>query len=129
MKHRYSKRTCVKGSVTFTVEGVTGEGRILDLTVPGCRVESPLSPRIGDCISLRLFMSRNRESFDVSIGIVRWVNDGRFGVEFIAMDQKDRLRFNTCVARHLQRNKRAPQIYSRQPGAINWHLEGANSGD
>ena len=128
MNHRYSQRTCVNGFVTFTVEGITGEGRILDLTVPGCMVESSLSPRTGDCITLRLFISRKRERFDVSMGIVRWAHSGRFGVEFIAMDQKDRLRFNRHLARCLHRNKSTSQICGSQLGVINWHLEEADSG-
>jgi hypothetical protein len=53
------------------------------------------------------------------MGIVRWAHSGRFGVEFIAMDQKDRLRFNKRLARCLQRNKTTSQIYGDQLGAIN----------
>ncbi len=123
MKRRYLKRASVRGSVIFTAAGLTGEGRILDLTVPGCMVESDLSPQKGDCVTLRMFIPQFGATFNVSMGVVRWVKSGRFGVEFIAMKQKDRLRYNLCVSKCLRGNTSTPKTYSNQPGTVNWHLK------
>ena len=98
MKDRYSQRVPVDASVIFTVGGLTYEGQVLNLTVPGCMVESPISPQKGDCMPLRLFIPEFQTSFDVSMGVVRWVNGRRFGLEFIGMEQNERLRYNACVA-------------------------------
>jgi hypothetical protein len=59
---------------------------------------------------------------------VRWVDGSRFGVEFIEMDQKERLRYNATVDKLIQHqaNSHTPSSrkrYSRQPGGLNWHLE------
>jgi PilZ domain-containing protein len=123
MKRRYLQRASVRGSVIFTVAGLTGEGQILDLTVPGCMVESDLSPQKGDSVTLRMFIPQFGATFNVSMGVVRWVKGDRFGVEFIAMKQKDRLRYNLCVAKCLQGKTSTPKTYSNQPGTINWHLK------
>jgi hypothetical protein len=123
MKRRYLQRAAVRGSVIFTVAGLTGEGQVLNLTVPGCMVESTLSPQKGDCVTLRLFIPQFGTTFHVSMGIVRWVKGGRFGVEFIAMKQKDRLRYNACVAQYLRGKTSTPKTYSSEPDSVNWHLE------
>ena len=101
MKPRYVQRASVRGSVDFTVGGLMGKGQILNLTVPGCMVESPLAPHKGDCMTLSLSIPQFGATFHVSMGVVRWVKGDRFGVEFIAMNQKDRLRYNACVAKCL----------------------------
>ena len=54
MKPRYSPRVRVQGSAAFTVGGFTGNGQVLDLTVPGCLIDSPLSPNKGDLPVLRM---------------------------------------------------------------------------
>ena len=122
MKPRYVQRASVRGSAIFTVAGLTCEGQILNLTVPGCMIESTVTPQKGDSVSLRLFIPRFGANFDVSMGIVRWVKDGRFGVEFIAMEQKDRLRYNACVAKYLLGKTSGQKQSSSEPGSVNWHL-------
>ncbi len=123
MKRRYLQRASVRGSVVFTVAGLTGEGEVLNLTVPGCMIESTLTPGKGDCMTLRLFIPQFCAAFSVSMGVVRWVKGRRFGVEFIAMKQKDRLRYNACVAKYLQGKTGSPKHYGSEPGSVNWHLE------
>jgi hypothetical protein len=44
---RYYPRVAVEGSAVFTVGGFTGKGQVLDLTVPGCLIDSPLVPNKG----------------------------------------------------------------------------------
>jgi len=58
MKPRYYLRVIVQGSAVFTVGGFTGEGQVLDLTVPGCLIDSPLSPNKGDLPVLRMIFPR-----------------------------------------------------------------------
>ncbi len=123
MKCRYLQRVGVKGSAIITVGALKGEGQVLNLTVPGCMIESTLSLQKGDCVTLRLSIPQFCASFSVSMGIVRWVKGGKCGVEFIAMKEKDRLRYNACVAKYLQGKNRTPKHYGNEPGAINWHLE------
>ncbi len=79
-------------------------------------------------MTLRVRLPEVGATFHVARGVVRWVQGSRFGVEFIAKDQKDRLRYNATVGEFLQRQAASParpdqKRYSGQPGGVNWHLE------
>lgn len=105
MRRRYLNRVPVKGTATFSsASGLNGEGRVLDLTVPGCMIESPLPPRKGDSVFLNLYIPQFEAHFSVSMGIVRWVHGSRFGVEFVMMGQRDQMRYNACVVDCLRHN-------------------------
>lgn len=118
MKPRYVQRASVRGSVDFTVAGLTGKGQILNLTVPGCMVESTVAPQKGDCMTLCLLIPQFGATFHVSMGVVRWVKGGRFGVEFIAMNQKDRLRYNACVAKCLLGKTSTQKTYATKEAQL-----------
>lgn len=98
MKARYFPRAVVQGSAVFNVGGLIGEGQVLDLTVPGCSIHGSPSPNKGDSLELCLDLHQTGAMFTVTRGIVRWVQGSRFGVEFIEMDQTERLRYNAVVA-------------------------------
>ena len=88
MKPRYSPRVRVQGSAAFTVGGFTGNGQVLDLTVPGCLIDSPLSPQKGDSLMLRVSLPEIGATFCVARGAVRWVQGSFFGVEFSRWTKK-----------------------------------------
>ena len=128
MTPRYYPRAVVQASAVFTVGGRMGEGQVLDLTVPGCLIDSPLSPKQGDSLTLRVSLPQGGATFRVALGVVRWVQGSRFGVEFIEMDQKERLRYNATVGAFLHQQAANPArpdqtSYSRQAGGVNWHLD------
>ena len=128
MTPRYYPRAVVHASAVFTVDGLTGEGQVLDLTVPGCLIDSPLSPPKGASLTLRVSLPQGGATFRVARGVVRWVQGSRFGVEFIEMDQTERLRYNaavgTCLHQQAARHARPDQQRDRrQPGGVNWHLD------
>ena len=97
MRPRYYPRVAVQGSAIFTVGGFTGKGQVLDLTVPGCLIDSPLVPNKGDSLVLRMNLPQEGATFRVARGVVRWVLGTCFGVEFIEMDHRERLRYNATV--------------------------------
>jgi hypothetical protein len=124
MKPRYSPRATVTGSAVFTVGGFTGEGEVRDLTVPGCSIDSPFSPKKGEVLTLRLHLPEVGVMFRVLLGVVRWVRGSRFGVEFLEMDHTERLRFNAIVGELLQQQAASQaqpgrKSYSRQSYIVN----------
>jgi hypothetical protein len=128
MKPRYSPRALVQAAAVFTVNGFTGEGRVLDLTVPGCSIDSPCPPTQGDTVTLRVSVPQRGASFLVALAVVRWVQGSRFGVEFIQMEQPDRLRYNALVGTLLHQQGIAPQPAAAQTDgwhqhSVNWHLD------
>lgn len=127
MKPRYSDRVSIESSITFTIGSLAGEGRVLDITVPGCLVESAVSVKVGDRMRLRVFLPDHQSPLFVSLAVVRWAQGLRFGVEFIGMEEKERLRLNQFVTQHLPRrsaNDNGGQEYCGGSRVMNWHVGG-----
>ena len=126
MKPRYNKRIQIESPVVFTIGSLVGEGRALDITVPGCLIESPVSVKKGDYLQLKLFLPGLKSPFSVALAAVRWTNGSQFGVEFIKMNEKEQRQLNQVMARHLS-NRDLKQEGTRQqfsePDGQNWHLD------
>lgn len=102
MKPRYKERFRLQGQVVFTNGVQTGEGRVLDLTSPGCLIESAgIALSEGESLQLNISLHSQSHPLVVTLGVVRWSKGAQFGVEFIKMDGANRLLLNRLVAQHL----------------------------
>jgi hypothetical protein len=103
-----------------------GEGKLLNVTVPGCCIQSGFAAKKGDSLTLRLMFPQTGDRFLVGRAVVRWVKGSRFGVEFIEMDDAEQLRYKALVDDLLQFQIPAPvpahEQFSRRPGRVNRHL-------
>ena len=125
MKPRYRERVQLKIPVIFTMGAQIGEGRVLDLTVPGCLIESPVTVHKGQSVQLKMFLPGLKRPFTVGLGVIRWTEGKKFGVEFIRMEEPERLLLNRFMAQHLSDlapTKTQRNAFSEQ-GGNNWHLE------
>ena len=126
MKARYRERIHAKGRVIIAVGPHVTEGHILNLTVPGCLLESPLCMNKGDAIKLKLFLSGLDSPFSVELAVVRWINGSHFGVEFIKMGERDQRQLHRFLAQGRSDEavqKRGTRRQFSDPGGQNWHLE------
>ena len=75
------------------------DGRVFDVSVRGCLVESSVRVKAGDCLQLRLGLpeAASVPFICVSVAIVRWAQGRRFGVEFIKVDEKYRASLNRFI--------------------------------
>ena len=89
----------ITGLVIVTSGSHHWEGRVRDLTVPGCRVETayPLEP--GQSVQLRMQVDRH-PSLRIDVGMVRWATQGEAGIEFISMTEEDQLRLRGYAEAH-----------------------------
>jgi len=102
MKPRYKERIRLQGQVVYTNGAHTGEGRVLDLTSPGCLIESAgLAVSEGHSLQLNISLHSQSHPLMVTLGVVRWRKGAQFGVEFIKMDGANRLLLNRLLAQHL----------------------------
>ena len=126
MKPRYKERIPLKSTVMFTVGLQIGQGRLLDLTSPGCLIDSPVMVQKGQSVHLKMVLPGLKSPLSVTLGVVRWVNGTQFGVEFIKMDESQRRILNRFMAQHLSdlapRRGQKNHAFSEQ-GGQNWHLE------
>ena len=96
MTARYSQRKGVEGSVCIAADGLLGSGRIFDLSVPGCLLETGLQLQANQPLRLRLTYGTGK-SLSVSLAVVRWVKGYRAGIEFIRMSEEDQVRLRWHV--------------------------------
>ena len=101
MQARYSQRVKVDCSVKFAGENGVREGRIIDLSLPGCLLESPEKISPGEYAQLRLFLPDLQTPLQVSLAAVRWVQGVRVGLEFIRTSLDEQRRLERFVREHL----------------------------
>ena len=99
MQNRYSQRVPMDCSVMFAGDNCVGEGRILDLSLPGCLLESPKRMTAGEYLQLRLFLPDHQAPLHVALAAVRWVEGAKLGVEFIRTSEDERRRLEQFVRR------------------------------
>jgi hypothetical protein len=100
MKQRYSPRVPVEGSAVFANDVMTGEGRLIDLSLPGCLLETSKSVRPSDYVRLKLSLPDKKPPMNVPLAVVRWVAGNRIGLEFIRSSEEDQARLSSFFRRH-----------------------------
>jgi hypothetical protein len=105
MDQRYSDRIPVACSAMISGDGVSGEGRVMDVSLPGCLIESPGVVRVGDYIRLKLFLPDHRSPIDIPLAVVRRVEGAHIGVEFIRSSSDDQIRLTYFVKRRAKLKK------------------------
>ena len=70
--------------MTLSCGARVGEGSVMDLTVPGCQLETALLLEPGQSVQLRVHLDDQRP-MRIDLGVVRWAQDGKAGIEFIRM--------------------------------------------
>ncbi|MCE3222869.1 MAG: hypothetical protein K0S58_1049 [Nitrospira sp.] len=102
MQPRYSRRVMVECSAMFAGESVVAEGRVLDLSLPGCLLESREKMSAGEYVKLRLFLPDDQAPLQVPLAAVRWVQGVRIGLEFIRTSEREQRRLDRFVRRRLE---------------------------
>lgn len=100
MNHRYSERIPVECGVVFSGENMCGEGRVIDVSLPGCLMESPELVKVGDYMRLRLFLPDQTAPLNVPLAVVRRVDGSFIGLEFIRSSDADQARLTRYVRRN-----------------------------
>jgi c-di-GMP-binding flagellar brake protein YcgR len=61
---------------------VGGEGSLWDLSVQGCRIESPMDVKLGSALEIRIEVSEHEPPIQIQAAVVRWNRERQFGLEF-----------------------------------------------
>lgn len=76
------------------------EGRVVDLSEGGCLVESPVSGKVGDSLQLRLSLPGPGRPKRVPRAAVRWTKGIEFSVEFLSLEETERVRLTHLLTAH-----------------------------
>ncbi|HZH48618.1 MAG TPA: PilZ domain-containing protein [Nitrospira sp.] len=101
MVKRYGPRVELTCKVILSGDQSFCEGRVLDVSQPGCLIECVHTLRVGDYVQLRLFLPDQARPMNVPLAAVRWVDRARVGVEFIRSSQDDQARLTMLVQQHI----------------------------
>ncbi|TLY13471.1 MAG: PilZ domain-containing protein [Nitrospirae bacterium] len=66
-----------------------GGGTVLDLSLGGCRVESPASVQVGLVVDLRIYVPGLDWPLLIDEAAVRWVRGSTFGLAFLRLGQTE----------------------------------------
>lgn len=100
-KLRYCNRVHTHFPVVFASETYVDEGTVLNVSVPGCAVESRKRVQPGSYLEMRMLVPEVTSPLRVGLAKVRWCEGQRFGVEFIQMPGEDQVRLGRLIKNEL----------------------------
>lgn len=100
-KLRYCERVSTQIPVIFAGEAYVGEGTVLNVSVPGCAVQSKKAVQPGCYLEMRMLVPDASPPLSVGLARVRWSDGRHFGAEFIRMPGEDQVRLGRLVKRQI----------------------------
>lgn len=83
MEQRKNFRFPVKFRSSFSSIGIVGgEGSVVDLSIRGCCIDSPIEVRPGASLEVRIMVTGHDHPIHIQAAIVRWSRGHEFGLEF-----------------------------------------------
>lgn len=96
---RYCPRVASTFPIVFAGDHFVGEGIVVNMSVPGCAVQSKVPVRSGDYLELRVIGFEKGMPLRIHLARVRWSQGRTFGLEFIRMPGSDQVRLGRMVKR------------------------------
>ena len=98
MEHRKNLRFHVQFRSSFSsITMVGGEGSVVDLSIGGCRIESPTDVQPGAALELRIAAIEHEPPIQIQQALVRWSRERQFGLEFVMMAPEEWARLQHTV--------------------------------
>jgi PilZ domain len=98
MEQRTNLRFHVRFRSSFSSIGlVGGEGSLVDLSIRGCRIESPTNVQPGASLDIRILVAEDEPPIRIQQGVVRWSRGRQFGLEFVTMVPEEWARLQHIV--------------------------------
>ena len=95
---RATPRFRVQFRTTFSASSkLEGAGNMLDLSLGGCRIESPLTVEPGVSLELRIFAPDIGWPILIEAGRVQWVSGQTFGLAFSRITELEQQRLGQVI--------------------------------
>ena len=91
MTFRARRQVKLQGVALFQADSFAAAGSLLNLAPSGCAIQSERCPSVGDYVNLALLIP-DSDPVLADVAKVRWIEDGRFGLEFLRIEQVDQVR-------------------------------------
>ena len=83
---------------TFSGAHQEGQGRTLDMSIGGCKIESDMPVKIGCTFECRLHVPGFDWPLRIDEATVRWVDKKTFGIAFTRLRSEERAKLETVLA-------------------------------
>ena len=98
MEQRKNLRFHVQFRSSFSsIAMVGGEGSVVDLSIRGCRIESPTDVQPGASLEVRIAAIEHEPPIQIQQALVRWSRGRQFGLEFVTMAPEEWARLQHTV--------------------------------
>ena len=98
MEHRQHPRFPVQFRSSFSSANIiSGEGKLGDLSIRGCRIFSDADVKPGTTLRLQVDVSRQQPPIQITQAVARWCRDGSFGLEFVSLSPEEWARLQQVV--------------------------------
>lgn len=98
MEQRKNRRFHVQFRSSFSsIAMVGGEGSVVDLSIRGCRIESPTDVQPGASLEVRIATIEHEPPIQIQQALVRWSRGRQFGLEFETMVPEEWARLQHTV--------------------------------
>ncbi|WHZ23487.1 MAG: hypothetical protein OJF47_002599 [Nitrospira sp.] len=101
MELRSSTRVTVTYPVRLLSDALTGQGTVINLSLPGCAVRTDLPVKPGDYLELQVMAPDQARPLTVGLAKVRWAAHQKVGIEFIRVRRDDQSRIQRLIGRLL----------------------------
>lgn len=98
VEQRRERRVQVHYPISF--EGIQGlgKGKLFNLSLGGCAIESGINVQVGTTVTLRVYVPTHKEPIQVSRAGVTWAAGQDFGVEFVDLEPRERDRLHKLIS-------------------------------
>jgi hypothetical protein len=90
-------RLPVTYGVLFSDNAVVGEGKVTNLSVFGCTIETPTPVLPDQRLAMRLILPDKGESLPIDVAEVRWANGNKVGVKFVQVERAANVRLHGFI--------------------------------
>lgn len=94
---RKNPRFDVNFGGTFAGEFLAGQGTIINLSVGGCSIESPVTPAAQTVMGLQIQLPDSQWPLEIGQAVVRWTRGTTFGLEFHTLSATDTARLQQLL--------------------------------
>ena len=101
-EHRTSTRAAVTYPVRLSSDSMTGEGTVINLSVPGCAIKTDFPVQPGEYLELLVMAPDQARPLTVGLAKVRWTTNEKVGIEFIRVRRDDQSRIRSLITQSLE---------------------------
>lgn len=97
MEQRRERRVQVQYPISFEGNQGLGKGKLFNLSLRGCGIESGVTVQVGTTVTLRVYVPTHKEPIHIGRAGVTWSAGQDFGVEFTDMDPAEQERLHKLI--------------------------------